>query len=802
MMKRTLPQVLTLLSLFCLPKLIAQHCKGIVTDINGKPLEFVSILVTDTADSNQFTGTATNVDGKFEFNKINYATYIITASVVGYKTTKTDVITGSSDSIVIVMEEATTTMNEFTLTEKPNRIEMEPGKIIMMVENSTMTAGNNALDMLRKMPGVFVDNDGNISIRGKAGVNLYLDGRPTYLNGSQLKNFLKTLMATNISKIEVITQPDAKYDAEGNAGIINITLIKKMTLGFNGTVEGWYIQGIYPKGGGSFSFNYGKGKWNIFGSYSFTHWHGVIQPHNERNIDSTFYVQDYRGQPIENSHNVKLNMDYDISKKVVFGTGINFMVGHSNWKGATRSTFTNLTTNVIDSTQIVDDWTGWTNYNATLNFNTTWKIDSLGQKLSVNADGGTYLEFVEGRYKYTFLDQWGGVYRTAPDRNYNQAPALYLVSGKVDYENPHLFKILKFEAGIKSSYVTNEANVQYRTFDAANNEIPIPDMSNHFLYEENINAVYISLKYNIKKWAFNAGLRGEHTNTTGRQLTTGQVNRQNYFSLFPSAGIAWNPSDNHSVNFMYSRRIDRPEYSELNPFIYTMDNYSSFQGNPFLLPQFSNNLELSYTMFQAFTLTTSYTQINNNIMDVFRVDSLNSQRLIYTNVNLGETHNFSASGSLMMPIGKWCYFMVNGSAIYNSTIDQALNINRQGWYGMFSGYFEFTLPAKFTIELNGWAMTPQAVGQAVTKAVGEVGIGVSKKLFKDQLTLKAGLTDIFLTTPFRSTITTQNGENVYSEFRWDSRRFTFSASFKFGRAIKNANQKEKDELLDRVGGGR
>lgn len=801
-MKRTLPLFL-LLFIFSKSLIAQNHCKGVIKDSDGKPLEYVAVMLTNVADSNQFVGTATDAEGKFEFSNISFASFFITASSVGYINSSSAVIqAGQQDTITIVLAQSTETMNEFTFESRVNKIVMEPGKIIMNVEGSTMAAGNNALDLLRRMPGVFVDNDGNISIRGKSGVNVYIDGRPTYLSGSQLKNFLKTLVASNISKIEVITQPGANYDAEGNAGIINITLIKKMALGFNGNLEGWYIQGIYPKGGGSFSFNYGKGKWNIYGSYSFTHWHGVIESNTERRIDSSLYKQNYRGQPIENSHNVKFNIDYDINKKWVFGTGITFNAGHSNWKGANKSSFTNLNTGIVDSLQIVDDSTAWTNYNATLNFNTQWKIDSLGQKFTINADGGTYVEDVKGNYIYKFHDQWGGILRTAPDRNYNQAPALYLVSGKVDYENPHIFKKLQLETGIKASYVTNEANVQYRTFDAGNNEIPIPGMSNHFLYEENINALYLSLKYNVKKWSFSAGLRGEHTNTTGRQITTGQVNRQNYFSFFPSAGIAWNPSDNHSVNFMYSRRIDRPEYNELNPFIYTMDNYSSYQGNPNLLPQFSNNLELSYTMFQVFTLSTSYTQINNNISDIFRIDSLNSQRIIYTNTNIGETHNLSLNGALMMPIGKWCYFMINGSAIYNSVVDSTLNINRQGWYGMFSGYFEFTLPAKFTIELNGWAMTQQPAGQSITLPCGEVGIGVSKKLFKDQLTLKLGLTDIFRTTPFRSTITTEDGQSVNSVFTWDSRRLTFSASFKFGRAIKQANQKDKDDLFDRVGGGR
>lgn len=793
-----------LLIFFCFTlTLSAQKYTGIVRNSKGGVVEFASIMLVNQTDSNQFVGTSADIDGKFEFNSITYPGFYIVSSSIGFDTKKIGPFNKSfSDSIIIVMNEATATINEFTLESKVNKIEIEPGKIIMNVENSTLSTGNTALDLLRRIPGVFVDNDGNISVKGKNDVMVYVDGKPTYLSGSLLKNFLKTLSASNISKIEVITQPGANYDAEGNAGIIDIKLKRKMALGFNGTLDAWYAQGFYPKAGGSFNFNYGKGKWNINGSYSYSHWHGYIQPLLSRVIDSALYSQDYWGTPIENSHSVVFNMDYEINKKWSIGSGLTFNAGHNQWLGSTKSTFSNLINSQVDSVQIVKDDTRWTNFNGTVNLNTQWKIDSLDQKLSINVDGGIYTEQTGGIYQYRFLNPLGDTIRTSPNRNYMQDPKLFLVSGKLDYVNPHLAKGLELMAGIKSSYVTNDANVQYTTYDSGNNEINIPELTNHFIYEENINAIYLSLKYKIKKWSFSAGLRGEHTNTTGRQLTTGQLNRQNYFSLFPNAGIAFNPNDNHSITFMYSRRIDRPEYNELNPFIYMLDNYSSYQGNPNLLPQFSNNFELSYTMFEIFTLNATYSLINNNITDVFRFDSLFTQRLIYTNANIGETHTFNAGGSLMMPIGKWCFMMLTGSAIYNSVIDSSLNIDRAGWYGMFSGYFEFYLPAKFTIELNAYMMTQQPNGQQITLPFGEVSAGISKKLFKDQLTLKFNVSDIFRTTQFRSITQTQYGDEFNSSFWWDSRVFTFSASFNFGKSFKEKTEKDKDAIFDRVGGGR
>jgi iron complex outermembrane receptor protein len=800
-MKKILPLLLMLLGY---GSLVAQnHCKGVVKDSNGKTLEFVAVMLTNVADSSQFIGTATDVDGKFDFPQVPYPSFFITASVVGYNNASSGVIqAGQQDTITIVLTEATNTMNEFTLETRVNKIEIEPGKVVMNVENTTLSVGNNALDLIRKMPGVFVDNDGNISVKGKKDVMVYIDGRPTYMSGTQLKNFLKTLSASNISKIEVITQPGANYDAEGNAGIINITLRKKITLGFNGTVEAWYGQGFYPKGGGSFSFNYGKGKVNIYGSYSFSHWRGYIQPELTRPIDSALYSQNYFGGSQDNSHNIKLNFDYEVNKKWTIGTGINVSLGHNLWTGSTKSTFQNLQGTQLDSTQLVNDYTPWNMYNVSLNFNTQWKIDTLGQKMTINADGGTYIERTSGTYQYKFLDSYGDTLRTAPDRTYTMNPNLYLVSGKVDYENPHVFKKFKFEAGIKSSYVTNQTDVTYKNRFPNGSSVIIPGMTNQFIYEENINAFYLSLKRTIKKWTFNAGLRGEHTNITGTQVNLNQVNRQNYFSFFPSAGIAVNPNENHSLSFMYSRRIDRPEYSELNPFIYLLDNYSSFQGNPLLRPQFSNNFELSYTLFQVFTLNTSYTMINNSIIDVFRFDSLNTQRLVFSKANIGSTHNFTAGGSFMMPVTKWWFIMINGNAIYNSYSDATLHINNQGWYGLFSGYFEFTLPKKFTIEMSGYFMTQHPEGQQIVLPNGDFSAGISKKLFKDKLVIKFNVSDIFRTTKWRTTTTTQYGDQFKSTFWWDSRVYTFALSWNFGTAIKEANKKDKDALFDRVGGGR
>lgn len=800
---RRIPSILAFLTtlMFILPGYGQHRCTGRVLDEKGQPVAYANIILYDGTDSLKFVGTTTDTLGVFEFRNIPYASYYLRSALLGYEDGHSVLRPAvQHDTVQIIMPVNATTLSEFTVETKVNRMQVEPGKTTLNIENSTLAVGQNSFDLLRKVPGVFVDNEGNISIRGKQDVNVMIDGKPTYLSGDQLKNFLKSLNAANISKIEVITQPGANYDAEGNAGIINIVLKKKVTLGFNGTVDGFYGQGFYPKAGGSFSFNYGKGKWNIYGSYSYNHDVNFIWITVDRLINSSSYYQDYWGKSIDNSHATKFNFDYDINSKWSVGTGVNLILSHSEWQGFTRTSFGDTATGVVDSLQTQRDRTPYNNYNLQLNFNTQWKIDTLGQKLSMNVDGGGYLERNRGNYHYGFYNQSGDMFRVAPDINFTYRPNLYLVAGKVDYVHPHFFKF-KLEAGFKSSFVTNESDVSYRTLDSLGQTVIIPGQTNQYLYRENINALYLSLTRELKRWTFTAGLRGELTNISGHQLTINQVNRQDYFSLFPTAGITWRPHDNHVFNLMYSRRIDRPEYSELNPFIYTLDAYSSYQGNPYLKPQFSNNFEFTYTLFDALTLSAAYSLVDNSIIDGYNIDSLNPKRLIFTKRNIGLAHNFTAGVNFMMPLTKWWMVMLNGSAIYTNFRDSALSVNQVGWVGQFSAYMEFTLPKKFAIELNGWAMTGQLTGQQEVSPMGEVSIGISKRLLKDHLVLKLNASDLFRTSRFVSENVLQDGGRFASTFWWDSRVVMFSLSWNFGVG-KNYQPREGSDSFNRVGGGR
>lgn len=780
----------------------AQHdITGKVITPDGAVVEFANVFLVNKADTTQFVGTVADINGQFEFSGIRYQQVYLKASLIGYASVQTEVFSlPHKEPVQLILTPKATDIEEINIVAYKPKVEIEAGKTTLNVDNSTISTGLNALELIRRIPGVFVDNDGNISIKGKSGVNIYIDDKPTYMSGRELKNLLNSLQASNIDKIEVMNQPGAAYDAQGNAGILNIKLKKKVNLGFNGTLDAFYGQGIYPKAGGSFTFNYGKGKWNLFGSYSYNYRKGLMETSMARTIGNAMYERLYSGISQDHSHMVKFGFDYEINKKWSMGAYVNVTGTHNDWKGGGRAVFSDTTSGVIDSVNSTEDYTPWSSYNIQLNLNTQWKIDTNGQKIILNVDGGTFRENTRGDYRFFYLLGNGDTARTVPDVWYTQNPQLYLVSGKLDYVHPKLLGF-QVEAGLKSSYVSNDGPVEYRTRDSLNNEIIIPGQTNHFLYLENINAIYLSIKRNFKKWNFQLGLRGEHSNITGKQLITSQTNKQSYFSLFPTAGISFHPNENHNVSFLYTRRIDRPSYSELNPFVYVLDNFSSYQGNPNLKPEFSENFELNYTLFQALSVNATYSLITNASSEIFFVDSLNPQRLIFSSGNIGRVHNFSAGATLSMPVGNWLFLMVSGNAIYNNFKDTVLNIANEGWYGMFSGYFEFYLPKKFTIELNGYVLTSMPDGQQMSKPMGEVSAGVSKSLLKDQMKIKFNVSDIFRTTQWRALGISPNGDSFYSTYWWDSRVFTFSISYRLGNGNREFNPK-KDSIFDRVGGGR
>ncbi|MBE2246427.1 MAG: TonB-dependent receptor [Candidatus Competibacteraceae bacterium] len=793
---------LILLSGFMSLTIKAQHAvRGEVILQDGSPVEFASIVLYNLQDTSRFIGTVTSADGKFEFLSVPFKSAFVRVSMIGYTTSQSpNFVLPHSEMVTVIMQPSMQDIQEFSIVDFKPKLEIEAGKTTLNLENSTIGAGVNALELIRRIPGVFVDSEGNISIKGKSGVNVYIDDKPTYMNGRELKNLLTSINASNIEKIEVLTQPGVAFDAEGNAGILNIRLKKKMNLGFNATLEGLFGQGFYPKAGTTFTFNYGKGKWHLFGTYAYNFNKGRMETSMARTIGNAAYERVYIGVSRDHSHMAKLGFDYDINSKITIGAFVNANLTHNDWKGGGTAVFSNPVAQITDSLNTTSDYTPWHSYNFQFNLNTRWKIDSAGQKLSAQIDGGTYLEYTYGNVWFNYFNTWGDTIRPSQHRWFSQTPAIYLISGKADYVHPKLLGF-HFEAGIKTSFVTNDAPVEYRTRDSLLNEVIIAGQTNHFLYQENINAIYFSFKRNFKKWGFNFGLRGEHSNITGTQLLSGQKNKQHYFNIFPTAGININPHSKHSISLLYTRRIDRPSYDELNPFIYVLDNFSTYQGNPNLLPAFSDNLEFNYTLFEALTLTSSYSYISNSASEVFIEDPNQPNKLIFTSGNIKSVQNFSSGLTFAMPVGKWLFMMVGGMGVYNYFNDTILNISSNGWFGMFNGYFEFYLPLNFSIELSGYALTGMPAGQQMTRPMGEVNLGASKTFFNDQLTLKCSLSDVFFTTPFRADGNAPSGETFYSTFMWDSRVFRFSLSYKIGKGNKQYENKT-DAIFERVGGGR
>ncbi|HNQ00170.1 MAG TPA: TonB-dependent receptor, partial [Bacteroidia bacterium] len=447
----------------------------------------------------------------------------------------------------------------------------------------------------KRSPGVIVDNDGNISIKGKQGVQVLIDGKPTYLSTSDLYNMLRNMSSDQLSTIEIITNPSARYDAAGNSGILNIRLRKKQNLGLNGSVTLSYGQGVYPDFSAGFNLNYRREKFNAYGGYSFTKGFYFERTDIDRRFRENGYTSLFRQNNFDkghyDTHDFRGGFDYFIDKKQTIGILIK---GFYN----TNTDNTTSQTNILNNTDVPDS--GYVTLNNSIgtwnsltgNLNYSNQLDTSGQELNVDLDFARYTNRAD--YKFSTSHYYPNTLYTYTELATNRQPATIDVqSFKVDYVKP-LHKTMKLEAGLKTSNVQTDNDVKYYNYDDV---MPVLDTgkTNHFNYTERINAGYLSWTGEFNKVGLQFGIRAEQTISKGDQITTNSVFKRNYLEWFPSAFFTYKFSEKYDVKLSYSRRIDRPAYQQLNPFKYFIDPYNFMQGNPFLQPQLTNSFEFAQT---------------------------------------------------------------------------------------------------------------------------------------------------------------------------------------------------------------
>lgn len=813
--------ILTALNLAAFAQNGTSSITGKVGDAGRAAIQAATVTLLKAKDSALVKVSVSDKTGHFEFENIPAGKYLLLVSAVGHTKKYTPVfeVAGASVAVApVVLTGESREMKAVTITASRPMIEQKIDKTVLNVEASVTNVGANALEVLEKAPGVLVDKDGNISLKGKQGVIIMMDGRPSYLSGPELANLLKGMQASQLDQIEIMTNPPAKYDAAGNSGIINIKTKKNKVKGFNGNVTAGVGQGVYIKTNESISLNYRDGKMNLFSSYSFGYNENFQQLDiyrrykNDDKTTNAIFEQTAFMKRLNRNNNLKLGMDYYLTQKTTLGIVLSGSYNPQAHNGENISYLKNPL-NEVDSIVKADSYIRESWKNGSVNLNVRHLFDSTGREFSADLDYIRYDASNDQRFiNTTYTPGW--VKRYDEQLNGILPTTIDIYSAKVDYTLP-LKNNGKLEMGVKSSYVTTDNKANYSEFVGGQWQ---PDIvkTNYFDYEENINAAYLSFNKQLnKKWGVQAGLRFENTNLKGWQtdLNPDQPDSsfdRSYNGLFPTVYFSYNASKDNQFGISYGRRIDRPSYQDLNPFMFFIDKFTYGSGNPFLKPQFSNNFELSHIFKGKLTTTLNYSITKDLFNETFNQEKKpngeNGYATIVREGNIGKRQHAGIAVSAQVPVAKWLTVMLFSNYNYTKYSgkigEEELEIEAGNLMMNMNNQFKFN--KGWSAELSGWYRTKGVDGQILLSPFGQLSAGVAKQVLKGKGTVKVNVRDIFYTQQPKGEINFQSTEARFKNMR-DTRVVNLTISYRFGKPLKNGNGQRKKggagEELNRVKGG-
>ncbi|GGZ70203.1 outer membrane beta-barrel protein [Algibacter mikhailovii] len=779
---------------------------GKLIDINDEPIAYANVVLLDMQDSNPIFGTTTNESGDFTVSNIKPEKYEIKITYLGFKPfTKNIFVDNNIDFGEIVLEENQQELEGVIVIAKRPTVTRSVDRLVFNVENSTLS-NSNVLDVLKHTPGVIV-HDGSIKIKQSNAV-VYMNDKRVYLTEQEILQLLEATTANNIKSIEVITNPPAKYDAEGGA-VINIKTIKNIVSGYRGSVTGDYKQGSeYPKYSFGTSHFFKTKKLNTYFNYS-------ISPRKDfRNLkDKVNFIEnseivsswdsDYNRTRETINQNINASIDYEIDDRNTLSFSTNMLLAPN--EGGRNDV--NSLTEIFDSNKVLDSTFETINKAVYETFNLAFTIDYVhqlkkeGEQLSFSAHHTSYdySRFQDVDTDYAFPDGTlirNNRFQTISSQNVN------LYTGQVDYILP-ISNSESFEAGLKFSSINSDGRLnQYTVQNQLRNErIDERDM---FLYDEKNYAMYSSYSKDWEAWSLKLGLRGEYTDLIGNSLSTGVTNKNDYFKLFPSLYVQRNINENNQVYLNYNRGIYRPKYNELNPFEYFLNDNTILSGNPNLLPQIDDQFILGYTFNQNYTFEVFYRYEDNpNIDFVFQE---NDNRIIrHSYVNIDYAMSYGLDFTTYAPISKHWNLYILSSIFYNENnffVPDNNNtlIKNDNWtfYGQVINYFSFLSDNSLTADLSLVYMSPYINGPRVISERAGVDLKLRKNLWNNRASVSVGVTDIFNTQNFSTTSKYLN-QDLFSDSTMENRMFTFGFNYKFGNFRLNENRrssevKERDRL--------
>lgn len=777
---------------------------------NAKPAEGATIGLLRAKDSVTVKLSVADREGSFVFENITDGKYFVSVTAVGHRKSYSKPVELAPREREVQLPPVSLTpvaksLTDVTVTARRALIEQRIDRTVVNVDASITNLGTSALEVLEKSPGVSVDGEGNISLKGKEGVLVMVDGRPTQLSGADLANLLRNMTSAQLDQIEIMTNPPARYDAAGTSGVINIKTKKAVTAGYNGSATVAFTQGRYPKTAEGFNFNFRENKVNLFAnlSHNYRKSFGLLKIQRKLYNSNTAELENYFDQRADlinegNSFNAKAGLDFFATKATTFGLVIN---GTSSPSSSANTNTINIFGSSKDLQSVtkaaVDNSTDWKSFSTNLNFRT---LLPKGKELTADIDLLTYGAGINQFMVNSYTAASGTALRKADTLMGNLPQNIDVYSGRVDYLHP-LKKEARLEAGLKSSIVRTDNNAAYDSIQYGNTVHDV-NRSNHFIYEENVNAAYVNLSTPLsKKWSAQAGLRLENTNAEGTQATTGQNFERHYTQLFPTVYVQYKANEKNAVSANFGRRVRRPNYGSLNPFIKFIDRYTYTQGNPALKPSLSNNVELTHTWRNRVTTTLNYTATTDIIDDIIEQKG---QEAYKTPANIASLRQYGIAVSANLPLTKWWTCSIDVNAFNNryKGIAGGTPVEFSQTSFIVTGTQQFKLSKTLAGELNGRFRSGLLDGLMKAKAVGFMGAGLSQQVMKGAGTLRLSVRDIFYTQ--RLSTESRYG-NVDFNFQQtaETRVVSLGFSYRFSKGKKIAPVKRTTgsagEEQDRIG---
>jgi len=778
---------------------------GSVLNPDNEPAEYSTIVLTNQ-DTVFMKGTLSGPEGQFVFDRLGEGTYHVLIRNVEFNTWTSGPITlngaNRTELEPVKLTARINDLEEVVVKGEKAMVEVHSDKMVYNVSASADATGNNALELIGKSPGVVVDMDKNIILQGKSGVQIYINGRPSRISGTDLSNMLESMPSEEIESIELITNPSARYDAEGTAGIINIVMKKNLDAGFNGSLRGNYSAGERERYNAGTSLNFSNGKLNAFSSINLSQNNYFMTDESVKTRELFLLREDSESPTDRQGLNASAGMDYALSNEHSIGIDARVLLG-DRMARHTSNTIIEDVNGMLDSERLEarSDADGVSkNINSNLNY--SFK-PNRSTSFSADISYGTFSFDNYTMQPNSYFSVPGDVLLRSADNEFGTDTEIDIFSAKADFERR--MSATTISAGVKYSYINTDNSLT--TFDIVNDSPVLnEDQSNDFTYLEKVAAAYAIVNTRFsERISMNAGLRVENTSSLGELLSNNpgpdDIVPRNYTSFFPNVSFSYNDQEKHALSFSFGRRITRPNYQNLNPFEWKTSELSSWRGNPFLEPNYIENYQVSYSLKRKLVISNTFSVTHNYFANVFLTDGEKGD--VLGPQNLDDVYNNGLSVSYPLRVTKWWEFSTfliynfvsYGGEVQDAVIDLTANIFN------FRMQNNLKLPLDIRMQLSAFYSSPWVWGGTVNvEGYYSINLGLRRSFFDDRLMLQASANDLFDTGSNYYYASDYGGIAVDGVINFDGRRFAVSATYNFGnQQIKTRKRKSAlDEELQRI----